>query len=107
MTPTAKRAKQRARARAEKAVRWIIAHHAATYAKAATVHDVSVHAIRARINHRYGSLAAARTQAQPAPVIAKWARPCITCGATETRPKGQYRCNRCREKAGQFHDGGV
>ena len=111
MTPTAKRAKQKARHQAERAVAWIIANHGKTYRQASALFDVPVHAIRARVNHRHGSLDAARRGVRYAGNDALdhklWARPCLSCGSTEPRPRGQYRCARCREQAERVHDGGV
>lgn len=32
------------------------------------------------------------------PPVATWQRPCMTCGCTESRPRGQYRCDTCHER---------
>jgi hypothetical protein len=34
----------------------------------------------------------------------KWTRPCISCGSTKSRPKYQYRCDRCTERLSASED---
>lgn len=99
------RQKRKAKVTIERAVAFIIANPCATYPQVAQQFNVSVNQIRGRINHRFGSLEAARSFGDAR--IRLWDRPCISCGDTDPRPHGIFRCDTCRAKAANLHEGVV
>ena len=88
---------------AQAATEYIIQTPSATYRSAAKKFCVSVNSIRARINYRYGSLMEARLHADT--MVKTWSRPCMSCGTTERRFYGQFRCDDCLAAAQKLHDG--
>lgn len=97
--------KRRNKANAERAVEYVIIHQGCTYRKAALLFGVSVNQIRRRIQYRYGSLTEARLHADTH--VKMWERPCMTCGSTDRRPYGTFRCEPCKQREQQLHDGAV
>lgn len=99
------RQKRKAKVTIERAVAFIIANPHTTYPQVALQFGVSVNQLRARVNYRHGSLEAARTAGDHR--VRLWDRPCISCGDTDPRPHGIFRCEKCRAKAASIHEGVV
>ena len=87
---------------------WIIQTKDATYRQAAQLFGLSRNSIRARIEHKYGSLAAARLGPMfDAGSVLKPVRRCICCGISSAMDQNQRICNNCKLKNERIHDGWV
>lgn len=101
---TALAQKRKKRAAVDRAVNYIIANPGRTYRQVGKMFGVRPGTIQRRIDYHYGNLEAARFTHRE---VKKWTRPCISCGCTKPRDYGLYRCEVCRKKASDFHDGSV
>ena len=92
----------------DEAERWIIQTKNATYRQAAKLFGLSHNSIRARIEHKYGSLASARRWPMvDAGRVLKPVRRCICCGVSSAMDQNQRICNNCKSKNERIHDGWV
>lgn len=53
---------------------------------------------RILVRHDLAEFEAAKYAVSRASKIEQWSRPCMRCGDTKSRAKGQYRCDNCREQ---------
>lgn len=87
---------------------WIIQTKDATYRQAAKLFGLSHNSIRARIEHKYGSLASARRWPMvDTGRVLKPVRRCICCGVSSAMDQNQRICNNCKSKNERIHDGWV
>ena len=92
----------------DEAERWIIQTKDATYRQAAKLFGLSHNSIRARIEHKYGSLTYARRGMMFKKVrVLKPVRRCICCGVSSAMDRNQRICNNCKSKNEGIHDGWV
>ena len=92
----------------DEAERWIIRTKNATYRQAAQMFGLSHNSIRARIEHKYGSLTYARRgPSLDTGRVLKPVRRCICCGISSAMDRNQYICNNCKSKNERLHDGWV
>ena len=92
----------------DEAERWIIQTKDATYRQAAKLFGLSHNSIRARIEHKYGSLTYARRGMMFEKVrVLKPVRRCICCGISSAMVQYQRICNNCKSKNERIHDGWV
>ena len=87
---------------------WIIQTKDATYRQAAQMFGLSHNSIRARIEHKYGSLTYARRgPSLDTGRVLKPVRRCICCGISSAMDQNQRICNNCKSKNERIHDGSV
>lgn len=95
------------RIRIEQAVRFLIERPDTSYGTAAAIYRVKINAIRSRIEHRYGSLAAAReTGWQPTRANME-IRACMICKTPKEMDRNQRICDKCKREIDTVHDGPV
>lgn len=57
------------------------------------------------VRHGIREFPGAKYARRPDPVF--WKRPCMSCGCTKPRPKGQYRCTSCHEATAAISEMGA
>ena len=82
--------------REEKAVRFLIADHTATYRQAAERFSVSINSVRSRVEYRFGSLEMARTFAAEEFQHLKDQKRCAVCRTPQPLDRQSYVCRACR-----------
>ncbi|MEL6411712.1 MAG: hypothetical protein AAFQ38_15045 [Pseudomonadota bacterium] len=96
--------------RVHEAAQYLIENPDETFDSVAFIYAIRKHQLRASINNRFGSLTMARLVEgvdQTARPQHYWNRPCMRCGDTDTRDRGQYLCDKCSVNADVYHDGAV
>ncbi len=80
--------------RAEDAISFLSKNTSCTYEEASALFNVSIHSIRARVNHRYTSLSAMRSGYERVD-DQKARRKCKSCGKVLMLTKNRRYCAKC------------
>lgn len=87
---------------------WVIMHPGETIGSTADRFGLSVHSVRARISHKYGSLAEARRSGyQDKSTPRKITRSCLRCKKQHYMDRSRRMCDTCRDAIAGIHDGYV
>lgn len=91
----------------DEAEAFIIGNPQATIPIAAMTYGLSVNSLRARIEHKYGSLAEARQAGHHPARVRKPVRRCITCRESKAMQPQNHVCDKCKRRNADIHEGGV
>lgn len=91
----------------DQAEAYLIANPAATIPLTAQVFGLTVNSIRSRIEHKYGSLALARGMSPEPKRVRKPVRRCMCCRISSAMEPQQRKCDKCKRRDAEIHEGRV